>query len=43
MIIRKIIYRKEKGSLTTNVVTAVMRRTMSSFHGTDSKIMKQFA
>jgi hypothetical protein len=43
MIRGKTIFRKGKGSLTTNVVTAVMRRTMSSLHGTDNKIMKLFA
>jgi hypothetical protein len=43
MIRGKTIFRKEKGRLTTNVVAAVMRQTMSSLHGTDNKIMKQFA
>jgi hypothetical protein len=39
----RIIFRKGKGSLTTNVVTAVMRQKMSSMHGTDNKLIKQFA
>jgi hypothetical protein len=43
MIRGKTIFRKGNGSLTTNVVAAVMRQTISSLHGTDNKIMKQFA
>jgi hypothetical protein len=43
MIRGKIIFRKGNGRFTTNVVTAVMRQKMSSMHGTDNKIMKQFA
>jgi hypothetical protein len=43
MIRGEIIFRKGHGRFTTNVVTAVMRKTISSLHGTDNKIMKQFA
>jgi hypothetical protein len=39
----KTVFRKGSGRLTTNVVAAGMRQTMSSLHGTDNKIMKQFA
>jgi len=39
----KTIYRKVNGRLTTNVVAAGVRQTMSSLHGKDNKIMKQFA
>jgi hypothetical protein len=39
----KTIFRKGSGRLTTNVVAAGMRQTISSLHGTDNKIMKQFA
>jgi len=43
MIRGKIIFRKGKGKFTTNVANAVMRRTISSFHGTDNKMEKLFA
>jgi hypothetical protein len=43
MIRGKIIFRKGNGRFTTNVVTAVMRRKISSFHGTNNKIEKLFA
>jgi hypothetical protein len=38
-----IILHKGNGNLIANVINAVMRQTMSSLHGTDDKIMKQFA
>jgi hypothetical protein len=43
MIRGKIIFRKGNGRLTTNVVAAVMRQTISSLPCTDNKIIKQFA
>jgi hypothetical protein len=39
----RIIFRKENGNLIASVINAVMRQTMSLLHGTDDKIMKQFA
>jgi hypothetical protein len=39
----RIIFRKGNGNLIASVINAVMRQTMSSLHGTDDKIMKQFA
>jgi hypothetical protein len=43
MIRGKIVFRKGNWGFTTNVVKAVMKRTISSFHGTDNKIEKPFA
>jgi hypothetical protein len=43
MIRGKTIFRKGNGSLTINVAAAVMRPAISSLHGTDNKMMKQFA
>jgi hypothetical protein len=43
MIRGKKNFHKETRMLTTNVVAAVMRPAISSLHGTDNKIMKQFA